>query len=78
MIPFENCLPYDKVMSDIYIPECPFCEQENVLVPLRPSELKDIREGKKKTLIFPCCHGKVTVIDTDTDYLLTTQKLRRK
>ncbi|GGG04936.1 hypothetical protein [Paenibacillus abyssi] len=76
MIPFENCLPYDRIMNDIYIPTCPFCGQENVLLALRPSELTEIHEGKKRLLIFPCCHNKVTVIDTDRDYLLTNQKIR--
>lgn len=78
MIPFEKTWPYERMMDDIYVHECPFCGTSNVLLPLKPEELQLIHEGKKKLLIFPCCHHKVTVVDTDQDYLLTTQKLRRK
>lgn len=78
MIPFEQTWPYEVVMNDIYVEECPFCKQQNVLIPLKKKELKEIREGKKKLLVFPCCYNKVTVFDTDRDYLLTDQPLRRK
>ncbi|MBJ6361418.1 hypothetical protein ACFOQM_08980 [Paenibacillus sp. GCM10012307] len=77
MIPFENCIPYDRVMNDIYVPQCPFCKADNVLLPMRPKELPDIRDGKKRLVIFPCCHARVTVIDTDSDYLLTNKKVPR-
>ncbi|MBD2844337.1 hypothetical protein IDH44_03975 [Paenibacillus sp. IB182496] len=76
MIPLENCLPYDKLMNDIYVNECPFCGADNVLLPLLPQELALIRDGKKKLLVFPCCHSRVTIVDTDSDYLLTTQQVR--
>jgi hypothetical protein len=78
MIPFERAWPYDRMMDDIYVSECPFCQRENVLIPLRPKELKEIHEGKKKLLVFPCCHHRLTIIDTDADYLLTDQVLRRR
>ncbi|MBB3112915.1 hypothetical protein FHS18_005017 [Paenibacillus phyllosphaerae] len=77
MIPFERAWPYDIQMKDIYVHSCPFCGQDNVLLPLRPSELKDIRTGKKRLLVFPCCHGRVTVLDADEDYLLTDTRLRK-
>lgn len=76
MIPFERSWPYDIIMKDVYV-SCPFCGQDNVLLPLRPRELPDIRAGKKKLLVFPCCHNRVTVVDTDQDYLLTDTVLRR-
>ncbi|HUC91568.1 MAG TPA: hypothetical protein VMS09_05980 [Paenibacillus sp.] len=77
MIPFERAWPYDRIMNDIYVPACPFCGAENVLVPLRPAELDDIRTGRKKLLVFPCCRSKLTVLDADRDYLLTDTDLRR-
>nr|WP_246628250.1 hypothetical protein [Paenibacillus oenotherae] len=64
-------------MKDIYVQSCPFCGQDNVLLPLRPKELPDIKSGKKRLLVFPCCHNRVTVLDADQDYLLTDTKLRQ-
>lgn len=76
MIPFERTWPYDVVMNDVYVHECPFCAAANVLIPIRVKELNEIRDGKKRLLVFPCCNNKVTVIDTDRDYLLTDTVLR--
>jgi hypothetical protein len=76
MIPFDRTWPYDIIRGDVYVSDCPFCDASNVLVPLKPSEMPDIRDGKKKLLVFPCCHGRVTVLNVDGDYLLTDQKLR--
>ncbi|ACX67698.1 hypothetical protein C7121_11215 [Paenibacillus glucanolyticus] len=76
MIPFSNTWPYDVVGNDVYVHSCPFCGTDNVLLPMKPKELVSVREGKKKLLIFPCCHNKVTVLDSDIDYLLTDQRLR--
>ncbi|QHT62798.1 hypothetical protein GXP70_24315 [Paenibacillus lycopersici] len=77
MIPFERTLPYDIIMKDVYVSSCPFCGKDNVLLPLRPRELSDIRTGKKKLLVFPCCRNRITVVDADQDYLLTDTVLRR-
>lgn len=76
MIPFSNTLPYELIMGDVYVDECPFCQAEHVLLPLKPNEFKLIQDGKKKLLIFPCCNNKVTVLDVDMDYLLCDQRLR--
>jgi hypothetical protein len=65
-------------MNDLYVHQCPFCASGNVLLPLKPGELKTIQAGKKRLLVFPCCHHKVTVLDADRDYLLTDQPLRRR
>ena len=78
MIPFEKAWPYDIFMGDLYVSSCPFCEAENVLLPVRPIELQDIRDGMKRLLVFPCCHNKVTLVDVDQDYLLTNKVLRPK
>ncbi|WP_166240635.1 hypothetical protein [Paenibacillus turpanensis] len=76
MIPFENTLPYETIKNDIYISECPFCSRENVLLPLKKTNLPEIREGRKHLLVFPCCRGKLTLIDADSDYLLSTRPIR--
>jgi|GEM_PF-202328 hypothetical protein len=76
MHPFQNTWPYETVMGDIYVSRCPFCDAENVLLPLKPSELQVIAEGKKKRLVFPCCRNVLTIIDTDRDYLLSDIALR--
>jgi hypothetical protein len=76
MIPFEKSWPYDIIMGDLYAPSCPFCNADNVLLPVRPAELQDIRDGMKRLLVFPCCYNKVTIVDADRDYLLTDHVLR--
>ncbi|GIP59938.1 hypothetical protein [Paenibacillus woosongensis] len=77
MIPFERALPYDILMGDVYAPKCPFCGRENVLLPLKPREVQSVHEGKKKLLVFPCCKNKLTLLDSDSDYLLTDTVVRR-
>ncbi|MFF2889035.1 hypothetical protein [Paenibacillus sp. NPDC057967] len=76
MIPFQNAWPYERIMGDLYVSNCPFCDMDNVLLPLKPSELPDIQDGKKRLMVFPCCRNKVTIIDADQDYLLTDGPLR--
>lgn len=79
MIPIRNSLPYDLVMNDVYAQECPFCERSNVLLPLRPEEVENIRGGRKKVmLVFPCCHGSLKIVDADSDYLLANRPIRGK
>lgn len=77
MIPFEKTWPYDIIRGDLYVSSCPYCDADNVLLPVRPSEFKDIQDGMKRLLVFPCCHNKVTIIDVDQDYLLTDRVLRK-
>jgi len=77
MIPFEKALPYDILMGDVYAPICPFCGQENVLLPMKPHEVQSVHEGKKRLLVFPCCKNKLTVLDSDSDYLLTDTVVRK-
>jgi hypothetical protein len=78
MIPFRNTWPYETVRNDVYVSECPYCSAENVLIPLRKQDLHFIHEGRKKLLVFPCCHNKTMLIDVDPDYLLADQPLRKK
>jgi len=76
MIPFENTWPYEVIMNDYYVEECPFCKAEQVLLPLKKKEVPDIQSGRKKLLVFPCCFSKLTIIDIDQDYLLADSKIR--
>lgn len=76
MIPFSHTWPYDVYGNDVVVSECPYCQASNVILPMRKKELKDIREGKKKLLVFPCCKGSLYVVDTDADYLLADRRLR--
>ncbi|WP_028591000.1 hypothetical protein [Paenibacillus massiliensis] len=76
MIPFSHTWPYEIVMGDIYVEQCPFCSQEHVLLPLKPKQLSAIHDGQKKLLVFPCCHNRITLLDCDDDYLLADVALR--
>jgi len=77
MIPFSHTWPYETSGDDVYVSECPFCRANIVILPLRKRELKEIHEGKKKLLVFPCCKSSVTIVDTDADYLLANRRLRK-
>ncbi|WP_256759770.1 hypothetical protein [Cohnella sp. WQ 127256] len=79
MIPLRNCLPYDIIMNDVFVQECPFCKRSNVLIPLKPNDIKDMYGGARKImLVFPCCHGSLRLIDADQDYLLANRPIRGK
>lgn len=77
MIPFRNSLPYDIVMKDVYVPECPFCGRSQVLLPLKPEEVRELRGGaRKRAVVFPCCNTRLRLVDADNDYLLADRPLR--
>lgn len=76
MIPFENTWPYEVIMKDYYVNSCPFCNEEQVLLPLKQKDINEIQTGKKKLLIFPCCYSKLTIVDIDQDYMLADTKVR--
>ncbi|MFC5405655.1 hypothetical protein [Cohnella soli] len=79
MLPLRNCLPYDIVMNDVFAQECPFCQSSHVLLPLKPEDVSSLSGGRRKILlVFPCCHGSVRVIDSDSDYLLADRPVRGK
>ncbi|GGF60804.1 hypothetical protein GCM10010912_02480 [Paenibacillus albidus] len=76
MIPFSHTWPYDILLGDMYLQYCPFCNRENILLPMKPKELQIVHDGKKKLLVFPCCKTSLTVVDTDGDYLLFDRAVR--
>ncbi|GIP40796.1 hypothetical protein J31TS4_40760 [Paenibacillus sp. J31TS4] len=76
MIPFSHTWPYEQIRSDLYVQECPFCGAERVLLPLKPQDRELIHAGAKKLLVFPCCFGKATLVDFDSDYMLADKPLR--
>lgn len=53
MIPFSHTWPYDIILGDMYVQYCPFCDQENVLLPMKPKELQIVRDGKKSCWSSP-------------------------
>ena len=78
MIPFNKAQPYDIIMGDVYVQQCPFCQSDNILLAkFKPDDIVRVREGKKKLLVFPCCGNKITVLDSDNDYLLTDTIVRK-
>lgn len=78
MIPFRNTLPYDIQMNDVYAALCPFCGSANVRLPLRPEDVRSFYGGARKyMLVFPCCNGRMRIVDADSDYLLSNKPLRR-
>lgn len=52
MIPFSHTWPYDIILGDLYVQYCPFCNSENVLLPMKPKELQIVRDGKRNCLSF--------------------------
>ncbi|MBD2861645.1 hypothetical protein [Paenibacillus oceani] len=77
MIPFENTLPYETIQQDVYLIECPYCGERNVLLPLKAEHLETIREGRKRLIVFPCCREQITAVNADRDYLLASRPIRR-
>ncbi|WP_017726399.1 hypothetical protein [Halalkalibacterium ligniniphilum] len=77
VIPFENTWPYEKQFDDIYLHECPFCGEEQVLTHMKPEVLEQAKEGIKTSLILPCCHGKITILEADEDYFWADEQLRK-
>ncbi|WP_018921840.1 hypothetical protein [Salsuginibacillus kocurii] len=77
LIPFENAWPYERMIEDIYLSECPKCGSEQVLTHMRPEELQHALEGIKTKLILPCCHNHLIIAQADEDYFWTTESLRK-
>ncbi|WP_338082331.1 hypothetical protein [Fictibacillus enclensis] len=76
MLNFEHSWPYEKMMDDIYINECPYCHTSNVLTTFSEDKLNNAKEGIKQLLVMPCCHSKLTILNADEDYFWTEEKLR--
>ncbi|MDR7072887.1 hypothetical protein [Fictibacillus barbaricus] len=75
---FEYTWPYERMMNDLYVSECPFCKASNVLTSFKEEQLALAKEGVKQRLIMPCCHGKMTILNADDDYFYTDEKLRAR
>ncbi|MDQ0298410.1 hypothetical protein J2S78_000818 [Salibacterium salarium] len=76
LIPFENTWPYEKMGEDIYIEECPYCKETNVLTYMKEEHLQQAKDGIKTRVVMPCCHATMIVADADDDYFWTTERLR--
>lgn len=64
-------------MGDVYFLSCPICGSDNVRLPFKPEDVKEVREGVKKLLVLPCCHESFKIVDSDSDYLLADRPLRK-
>ncbi|MGC4378709.1 hypothetical protein WD019_17570 [Fictibacillus sp. Mic-4] len=78
MSTFEYTWPYEKMMDDIYINECPFCKSGNVLTNMKQEDLELAKEGIKRLLVMPCCREKLVILKADDDYFWTEEKLRER
>ncbi|MCA0986634.1 hypothetical protein [Guptibacillus algicola] len=76
MTSFNHTLPYDRMMGDVYVNECPFCHSENVLTPMTERDFEQGLQEIKTRLVMPCCNGKVHIVKIDDDYFWTTQAVR--
>ncbi|MEO3946830.1 hypothetical protein [Gorillibacterium sp. CAU 1737] len=78
MVPFDRTWPYETLGPDVYVLECPFCDSRHVLLPIKKSELKEVQEGKKHLLVFPCCYNRLKLVDADSDYLLADRAIAKR
>ncbi|WP_026688483.1 hypothetical protein [Alteribacter aurantiacus] len=76
VIPFSHTWPYEKQMGDIYLSECPFCREENVLTTMKQRELQRAKEQVKQRLNLPCCLKTLVILEADDDYFWTSEPLR--
>lgn len=78
MIPFSHTWPYDIILGDMYVQYCPFCDHENVLLPMKPKELQHVRDGKKSCWSFPAAvQVPPSLIMTMTTCCLTGRSAKR-
>ncbi|ADH98691.1 hypothetical protein [Salisediminibacterium selenitireducens] len=75
-IPFSHTWPYEIMAGDMYVNECPFCSEANVLLPDGMRKLKRAKESIKTQFHMPCCFGTITALEADDDYLWAMEPLR--
>ncbi|MBG9783784.1 hypothetical protein [Shouchella lehensis] len=75
-LPFSHTWPYEVQGKDIYIEECPFCQQEHVLTNMKQKDVKRAKEQFKVRVNMPCCHTVMTIVEADDDYFWADQPLR--
>jgi hypothetical protein len=76
MYQFSHTWPYERVMGDLYLTECPFCGSRSVPLHLKKEAFERAKEGIKTEAVLPCCHEKLTILRIDDDYLWTDRALR--
>lgn len=76
MLSFKNTWPYERVANDIYFNECPYCRENNILLPIQKRDFLNATEGVKTHLVLPCCHQKMTILHADEDYFWSDERLR--
>jgi len=76
-IPFSHTWPYEVQGKDIYVEECPYCQQQHVLTTMKQKDLRLAKEQFKVRLNMPCCHSVMIVLEADEDYFWANEPLRR-
>jgi hypothetical protein len=49
-----------------------------VRLPLKRRDLDEIRGGKRRLLVMPCCHAEYKLADADADYVLADRPMRSR
>ena len=62
VIPFSHSWPYEKQYQDIYLHECPFCGEDQVLTHMKMKELEEAKEGIKNAFSFSIYTGAVVML----------------
>jgi len=76
MYEFSHSWPYEWIMDDLYVDECPFCKERSVLISLKKENIQLAKEGFKTHTVMPCCHEKLVIVNMDDDYLWSDRALR--
>ncbi|WP_096190038.1 hypothetical protein [Evansella halocellulosilytica] len=76
-IPFDHTWPYDLQMGEVYLSQCPYCGESNVLTHMSKESLLLAKDKVKQRLNLPCCLKTMTILEADDDYFWTNEKLRR-
>ena len=76
MYEFSHSWPFEWVMDDLYVEECPFCGERSVLLTVKKENIKLAQEGFKTHAVMPCCHEKLIIVNMDDDYIWSDRPLR--
>ncbi|MBM7646081.1 hypothetical protein JOD45_002306 [Scopulibacillus daqui] len=76
MYNFHHTWPYEKMMGEIYLNECPFCHESSVHIHMKKDDFEKAFEEVKTHVVMPCCHEKLVILKMDDDYIWSDRPLR--
>ncbi|MFC7394296.1 hypothetical protein [Scopulibacillus cellulosilyticus] len=76
MYNFHHTWPYENVMGEIYLNECPFCHKSSVLIHMKKDDFEKALDEVKTHVVLPCCHEKLVILKMDDDYIWSDRPLR--